>query len=290
MEISGWDVAAVCAKAVTYAATFGAAGAVFFTFYCGTLLRDRQRALIRRLIGIFAGVAAAASVLRILLLAGSMSGDVSGMFNTAFAGMILHAGEGRAGGVRLIGLALSLFVFSKNPVFRGPAIVGAMVASTSFAWIGHVHALTPNTVPSMLLCLHLACAAFWLGALPPLLIIVRGAHQPQIAAAAALFGKLALRVVALLLAAGASLLLMLIRSASQFWSSDYGRMMAVKLLAVAALLGLAGWNKLALTPKLLQGDAHAMLKFRRSLQAEMSVGALILLTTAAFTTVTGPPH
>ncbi len=289
MEISGWDVAAVFAKAVTYAATFGAAGAVFFTLYCGTLLRDPQRALIRRLICILAGVAAAVSILRILLLAGSMSGDVAGMFNTAFAGMILRAGEGRAGGVRLIGLALILFVLSKNPVLRGPAIVGAMVASTSFAWVGHVHALTPNTVPSLLLCLHLLCAAFWLGALPPLLIIVRGAHQPQIAAAAARFGKFALRVVALLLAAGASLLLMLIGSAAQFWASDYGRMMAVKLLAVAALLSLAAWNKLALTPKLLQGDARAMVRFRRSLQAEMSVGALILLTTAAFTTVTGPP-
>ena len=29
--------------------------------------------------------------------------------------------------------------------------------------------------------------------------------------------------------------------------------------------------------------------FRRSLLAEMSVGALILMTTAAFTTLTGPP-
>lgn len=289
MQISGWDVAAVFAKAITYAATFGAAGAAFFVLYCGTLLREPQHALIRRLVGILVCVAATASVLRILLLAGSMSGDAAGMFNITFAGMILHAGEGRAGGVRIIGLALILFVLSKNPVFRGPALVGAMLASTSFAWVGHVHALTPNTVPSLLLCLHLLCAAFWLGALPPLLVITRGAHQPQIAAAAARFGKLALRVVALLLAAGASVLLMLISSAAQFWASDYGLMMAVKLLAVAALLSLAAWNKLALTPKLLQGDARAIVKFRRSLQAEMSVGALILLTTAAFTTVTGPP-
>ena len=289
MEISGWDVAAVFAKAVTYAATFGAAGANFFVLYCGALLRDPQRALIRRLVGILVGVAAAASVLRIMLLAGSMTGDVAGMFNTTFASMILRAGEGRAGGVRIIGLALVLFALSKNPIYRGPAAVGAMLASTSFAWVGHVHALMPNIVPSLLLGLHLLCVAFWLGALPPLLIIARDAHPPQIAVVAARFGKLALRVVALLLAAGASLLLLLIGSAAEFWASDYGRMMAIKLLAVAALLSLAAWNKLALTPKLLQGDAGAMIKFRRSLQAEMSVGALILLTTAAFTTVTGPP-
>jgi putative copper export protein len=287
MEISGWDVAAVFAKAVTYAATLGAAGAVFFTAYCGTLLRDPQRRLIRRLIVVLVCVAAAAGVLRILLLAGSMSGEMAGMFDSAFARMILGAGEGRASGVRIIGLGLSLFACSKSPAFRGLAIVGAIAAATSFAWVGHIHGLIPNTAPSLLLCLHLLCAAFWLGALPPLLIIAKGADEAHIGAAAARFGKLAVRVVALLMAAGASLLFMLIGSAAQFWSSDYGRMMAIKLLAIGALLSLAAWNKLALTPKLLQGDTRATVKFRRSLLAEMSVGAL--LTTAAFTTLTGPP-
>jgi copper resistance protein D len=289
MQISGWDVAAVFAKAVTYAATFGAAGAVFFSVYCTTLLRDPQRVLIRRLIAILVGVAAAAGVLRILLLAGSMSGDMAGMFDSASASMILGAGEGRASGVRIVGLVLILFALSKNPVFRAPAIVGAITAATSFAWVGHIHGLMPNIAPGLLLCLHLLCAAFWLGALPPLLIIAAGANEPQIAAAAARFGKLALRVVALLIAAGASLLLMLIGGAAQFWGSDYGLMMAIKLLAVAALLGLAAWNKLALTPRLLRRDARAAVKFRRSLLAEMGVGALILLTTAAFTTLAGPP-
>jgi putative copper resistance protein D len=289
VEISGWDVAAMFAKAVTYAATFGAAGAVFFAVYCGALLRDPQRGLIRRLIGILVGVAAAASVVRILLLAGSMSGEMAGMFDSAFASMILGAGEGRASGVRIVGLALMLFALSKSPVYRGPAIAGAIAASTSFVWVGHIHRLVPNTAPSLLLCLHLLCAAFWLGALPPLLIIAAGANQAQIAAAAVRFGKLALRVVALLLAAGVALLLMLIGSAAQFWASDYGRMMAIKLLAVAALLGLAAWNKLLLTPRLLRGDARAVVLFRRSVLVEMGVGAVILLTTAAFTTFTGPP-
>jgi len=289
MEISGWDVAAVFAKAVTYAATFGAAGAVFFALYCGTLLLDAQHGLIRRLIAIQLGIAAAAGILRVLLLSASMSGEMSGMFDTAFARMILHAGEGRASGVRIAGLALMLFACSKNRAFRGPAIVGAIVASTSFAWVGHIHGLVPNTAPSLLMCLHLLCAAFWLGALPPLLIVTTGANGPQIAAAAARFGKLASRVVALLIAAGASLLFILIGSAAQFWSSDYGCMMTIKLLAVAALLGLAARNKLVLTPRLLQGDAHAAREFRRSVLAEMAVGALILLITAAFTTLTGPP-
>jgi copper resistance protein D len=289
VEINGWDLAAAFAKAVTYAATFGAAGAVFFLVYCSTLLRDRQRTLIRRLIGILVGIGAAASILRILLLAGSMSGEIAGMFDRSFASMILSAGEGRATGLRIVGLALLPSAFAARPVFRGPAIVGAIAASTSFAWVGHIHGMMPNTAATLLLCLHLLCAAFWLGALAPLLVIAAGGNAAQTAAAAARFGKLALRVVAVLLAAGLSLLLMLIGNAAQFWASDYGRMMAIKLLAVAALLGVAAWNKLFLTPRLLKGDARAALMFRRSVRTEMGLGALILLTTAAFTTLTGPP-
>ena len=289
MEIGGWDIAAMLAKAVTYAATFGAAGAVLFLLYGRTLLRDRQRTLVRRLIGILVGVAAAAGILRILVLAGSMSGEFAGMFDRTFASMILGAGEGRATGVRMAGLTVMLFAFSMNPVLSRSAGLGAIAASTSFAWVGHIHGLVPNTAAALLLSLHLLCAAFWLGALPPLLIIAAGTNLSQTAAAAARFGKMALRVVALLLAAGASLLLMLIGHAAQFWASDYGRMMAIKLLAVAALLGAAAWNKLQLTPRLLKGDARAGQMFRRSLLVEMSIGALILLTTAALTTLTGPP-
>jgi putative copper resistance protein D len=290
LELSGWDAAAVCAKAITYAATLGAAGAIFFLAYCGSLLQEPQRSRIRRLIGILCLASALATGAKILLMSAMMSGDLAGMFDMAFARMILGAGEGLASGVRLAGLALCAFAVSSNPRFRVLAPAGAAIASMSFAGIGHVHALWPNVAPSLLLCLHLLCAAFWLGALAPLLITARDRNHSQIAGVAARFGKWALGVVVLLLSAGASLLWILMRDAAQFWSSDYGRMMAIKLFFVAALLGIAGANKLYLTPRLLQGHSKAFIWFRRSVQTEMVLGALILLITATFTTVTGPPR
>ena len=289
MEIGGWDIAAAFAKAIAYAATFGASGAVFFTLYCGGLLRDNQRVIIRRLIGILAAIGAVASALRIPLLSGSMGGNLSSMFDASFAGMILGGGEGRATGLRIAGLLFTSLAISKNPNFRAPALVGAVIASTSFAWIGHVHALSPNTAPTLLLCLHLLCAAFWLGALAPLWVIASDGNEPQIAMAAARFGKLALRVVALLIAAGASMLWMFINDAGQFWRSDYGYMMVIKLAAVVLILGLAAWNKLSLTPKLLKRQPGAVTSFRRSLSGEIFLGALILTITAALTTLSGPP-
>lgn len=289
MEIGGWDIAAAFAKAVTYAATLGASGAVFFTLYCGALLRDHQRAMIRRLIGTLALLGAAASGLRILLLSGSMGDNPASMFDASLLGMILGGGEGRAAGLRVAGLLFTALAASANPIFRAPAVVGAVIACTSFVWVGHVHALSPGTVPALILCLHLLCAAFWLGALAPLWVIAAGGNEPQIAAAAARFGKVALRVVALLLAAGASLLWMLIGDAREFWHSGYGYMMLAKLAAVALILGLAAWNKLSLTPKLLKRQPGAVALFRRSVSGEIFLGALILTITAALTTLSGPP-
>ena len=289
MEIGGWDIAAALAKAVVYAATLGAAGAVFFTIHCGDLLLENQRVIVRRLIGVLAAAGAALSGLRILLLGASMGGDISGMVDRAFVSMILGGGEGRATGLRIAGLLLASFATSKNPAFRAPAAVGAIIAASSFAWVGHAHGSAHSALPSLLLGLHLLCAAFWLGALPPLWIIAAGGNEAQIAAAAARFGKLAVGVVALLLAAGASLLWIFIAAADKFWSSAYGGMMAIKLLAVAGILGLAALNKLRLTPKLLRRDPGAMASFRRSVLAEIFIGALILSITAALTTLSGPP-
>jgi putative copper resistance protein D len=289
VDLSGWDVAALLAKAIAYAGTLCAAGGIFFLAYSGALLQISQRALTRRVIGIFLIVAAIASVATIPLLAGSMSGDFAGMFDGANAAMILRAGEARATGIRVAGLALAALAVSANRRFSLPAIMGAMAAATSFAWIGHVHALDPNAFPTLLLCLHLLCAAFWMGALAPLLLVARGGNAAQIASVAARFGKSALVVVPLLLIVGAALLWNLIADAPVFWASSYGRLIAIKLLTVAFLLGLAALNKLHLTPRLSNGDEAAARAFRRSIKAEMLLGGLILLMTAAFTTIAGPP-
>jgi putative copper export protein len=289
MEFGGWDAAAVCAKAITYAATLGAAGSIFFLIYSGSLLHRSQRDRIRRLIAISLVVAALASCVRIMLSAAAMSGEVAGMVDTGFARMILGAGEGRALVVRFAGLSLAALVLFWKPALRAPAFVGAILASISFAFVGHMQRLLPNLVPCLLLCIHLLCAAFWLGALAPLWIAARDGSCSQVAALASRFGKIAVGVVLLLLCAGASVLWTLIGDAAPFWNSDYGRMMAIKLLFVAALLTVAAANRLYLTPRLLNGHDRAITQFKRNVQIEIIIGALILLVTATFTTVAGPP-
>ena len=290
LPVSGWDIAALLAKAMTYAATFSAAGCVFFIAYSNALLQNPQRSHVRRLLAFSLAAAAIASAAMILLLAASMGGDVAGMFDNTYVSMLLRGGQGRASGIRILGLAGAMLAISTSRRWQAPAMIGAVLAASSFAWVGHIHALQPNTVPTIILCLHLLGAAFWLGALAPLWIVTRSGECAQIGLIAARFGVVALGVVAVLIAAGATLLWMLIGDASKFWSSAYGWLLAGKLLAVAVLLSIAARNKLTLTPRLLAGDMRAVADFKRSIKAEMLLGAMVLLLTAAFTTITGPPH
>jgi copper resistance protein D len=290
VDLSGWDAAAILAKAITYAATLGAAGGVFLLAYADNLLLDQPRIRIQRLIGVLLITGALASVARISLLGGSMSSSLAGMFDLDFAGMILRAGEGRATGIRILGLIVAAFALSPNRQIKFLGVVGAIIAATSFAWVGHIHALRPNAIPAAFLSLHLLCAAFWLGALAPLLMVSQENQQDRTSLIVTRFATLALSVVAMLLAAGLGLLWILITDAAQFWRSDYGRLIALKLLAVACLLGIAARNKLKLTPQLLNGDRTAASRLRRSIVAEMMLAAAILLLTAAFTTITGPAH
>ena len=262
---------------------------MFFLAYCADLLDANQRVQISRLLKQQLIAAILASLIRILLLTGSMSGELSGMFDREMAGMILGAGEGLSAAVRLAGLALAALALARNRRWQYPARLGAALAAVSFAGVGHTRALQPHALATAMSCIHLIGVAFWMGALLPLLFCTQDAARPA-GLLAKRFGDCALALVAALIGAGLSLLWMLSHGSADFWSSGYGRMLIAKLLLVAALLSAAGFNKLHLTPKLMMGDAAAVRSLRLSVRSEIAVGLLILAVTASFTSLLGPPR
>jgi putative copper export protein len=283
-----WDAAAVLVKAALYAATLGAAGGVFFLAYTRSLLEPADRLAIARPLYMLVAAAIVASAARVLLTAASMASDAAGMLDARLLAMVWHAGEGRAGLLRAGGLLLAVVAVACGGRGRWLAILGAALAATSFAWVGHGRAAAQPVAP-LLLAVHVLAVAFWVGALGPLGIVARRRDPRDLGAAAARFGRIAMAVVATLLAAGAAVLCMLLGSFSELWTSDYGCIASVKIALVACLLALAAWNKLRLVPRIVTGDKVAVRSLRRSLRAEMLVAGLILLATAALTTLAGPP-
>ncbi|HTV97338.1 MAG TPA: CopD family protein [Steroidobacteraceae bacterium] len=284
-----WDGCAVLVKALLYASTLGAAGGVGFLAYAPSLLEHTARRSIARLLLVLILAALLASAARVLVTAGSLSGDASGMLDAGLLRLVWHGGEGRAALIRAAGLVLAIPALARRGRPGWLALLGAAAAATSFAWIGHTRAVGWRTLP-WLLAVHLLAAAFWLGALAPLLIQARRAQSGAIAAVAARFSGAAVFAVGALLAAGLIVLAVLLPRPSALWSSLYGRIAGLKIALVACLLALAALNKQRLVPRIATGDRGAVRRLRQSIGAEMMVAALILLVTAALTTLTGPPN
>lgn len=288
MSLSVWDTALIVLKTMTYAATLGAAGAVFFLRYSASLIARPDRLKIRSIVLGLALLSVLAGAALIPVTAGSMSGGAAGMWDGSLITMVWQAGAGRANAIRAAAVLLAaLGVASGRASWL--AFFGAVVAAMSFAWTGHARALNLGPLPIALQSVHLLGVAFWLGALAPLAVVVRGGDLSCIAVTAARFGVSALFVVGGLMAAGLGLLWMMLGGVAELWRSAYGRYVMLKLAFVACLLCLAAFNKLRLTPRLLAGESRAVRSLRASIRLESLFGVLILAVTATLTTVTGPP-
>jgi putative copper resistance protein D len=288
MDIAAWDGAAVLIKAVTYAATFAAAGGALFLVYSTPLIAAAQVHRIHRWLRYCTLAALVLSLLRISVLAGSAGESMADMLNLTMVKLVVHGGEARATGLRVVGLSLLATTVFGHRLRAGPAVMGALLAVVSFVGIGHAWA-TGRAALVGLLTVHVLCVAFWLGALPPLWLIARDGEHSILASVAGRFSTIAAWVVALLILAGATLGAVLLGSPVELYASTYGRLLALKIAGVAGLLALAAINRLRVTPRLRAGDAAEVQALQRSINFEMLLAAFILIITATFTTVTGPP-
>jgi hypothetical protein len=104
VSLSVWDAALIAVKTAAYAATLGAAGAVFFLVYSATLIAGAQRLKIRHLVLGLSALSLFSGGAQILLSAGSMSGDAAGMVDGSLIHMVWQAGAGRGNAIRATGL------------------------------------------------------------------------------------------------------------------------------------------------------------------------------------------
>jgi putative copper resistance protein D len=289
MSFGVWDAAEVAVKAIAYAATLGASGAVFFLIHSHSLIAGPELVRIVRLVRRSSVIAVIAGCAQIMATAGSISGNAADLVSPPLLSMVSQTDLGPAIAIRAAGLLFANIGTSPPHRPTWPAGVGAAAAATSFAWVGHTHSLAPHLAPILLVGIHLCAAAFWLGALAPLLTVSQSGDLAIAAAAAERFGAAAHYVVGALVAAGLSLLWLMLGSVSELWMSAYGRCLMVKLVLVAGLLYCAALNKLRWTPRLTAGDTAALQSLRTSIRLEISLGVLILMATAALTTLNGPP-
>jgi copper transport protein len=274
----GAPMPAAVARWLTYITALGAAGAALFL-----VLLQPPSPLAHRVRNLAAGLAAA-GLLALLLRLGTAGLDLGGLplrsLLTVQPWAIAAATSlGPASALAALGLAP---IVAARRVPNWTLLAGPVAVAASFTLTGHAASAVPRLLTVPALGLHVLCAAFWFGALLPLLWSLR---LPPTESGAVLrrFSGVAVLAVAVLAAAGACLAwVQLGGTVAGLTDTDYGLRLLTKLALVAGLLGLAAVNRFALTPGVAHGRPGSLRAMRRTLAVDLLLAAAVLAVTATF--------
>jgi putative copper export protein len=203
-------------------------------------------------------------------------GDWSLAFGPDLISMGLQTPIGQAAVTRLMAGAVVAAVALRFPA---AGLMAALIMIGAFLLEGHTAGGEPRIALAVLLLVHLAAVHWWVGALLPLLALTRRAAPETLISVAETFGARAMWVVGALLAAGALLALLLTGGAVRL-DSAYQQRLLLKLLLVAAMLSIAAWNKLRLTPLLQRNYAAGASRLSASIRMEIAAALAVLAATA----------
>ena len=227
------------------------------------------------------------SLLSITIMTAGMAGvALKEVDPDAIRMMVTDTPMGHAWVVRLAALvALVVLIFFRHRAIVGASLLGG-IALASLAWTGHGAAGEGSAGTIQLIgdVAHLLSAAAWIGALMGLGAMVFAGDDP-IKAHRALdsFSRTGSLIVGLVIASGLvnSLYLVGVRHLAGLPATPYGRLLIVKLLLFAAMLGLAALNRFRLTPALAltaeQPPSFAALRVSLTIEAGAATAILALV-------------
>ena len=248
------------------------------------------------------------AVLGLIVQTATMAGSLTeGLKPAALTFVAGGTGIGRAALFRALAAAVAavgLLLFRPGAWLWGLLAVLGGVKTASWAWMGH-GAATEGAGALVHLAadvVHSLAAGLWLGALPAFLLLL---WRPMSLGAAAGrvvhrslhgFGGIGATAVAALILTGLVNSWYLVGPSNVWtlWASEYGRLLSVKLLLFALMLGLAAANRYRLTPRLeaalVTGSAAAaaLAALRRSVIVEAGAGLGILALVAWLGTLAPP--
>ena len=286
-EIASADVLtwiSICVKALVYATSLTAAGSVLCIIFLRTL--PASEVIVLKRFAVWLALAAAVlSLVRIPLRAGFlMGGTWQGATDPMILGIVAQSPLGISVAMRLIGFALIAVLLVPVRTGRVAAGLGALFVAVSFVLRGHALE-EPRVLLGALITVHLLGLAFWIGAFVPLYSAAEMDHGGRLAHE---FGRKAVYVVASFTVAGGITLWFFIGNPITAALTPYGQFFLLKLAVFLAIITLAAWNKVQLTPALLRGDIDAPDRLQRSIRWEVAFVLLVLLVTATLTTISAP--
>ena len=276
-------------RAAQYAAASVVLGLPAFMLYGGAVFGGQAPRWARPVV---AGGAADFSLLALAALAlqtGMMAGALDQALNPEALGFVIGGTSlGAAYVARAVAallLVLSVLVLRPGRALWLVALLLGLIVAASFAWTGH-GAATEGAGRWLHLTadiLHAVAALIWIGAVFAFVVLATrriggdAASQSVLATALGGFAQVGTICVAVLLATGLvnSAFLVSIEHALTLGETPYGRLLALKLAAFVAMLGLAALHRFRSAPALERGEG-GLSGLRLSLGAELALGLLVL--------------
>ncbi len=213
---------------------------------------------------------------------------------TAWQSVLFETQFGRAWGLRL-GLIAVAFVFVGSALAqiqaRRALIVVLWLASivllVSPAWISHAAAATVQPFGVLGDMIHLCAAGLWIGGLVPLAIFltrVRASFSlgEMLPGVLRRFSTLSLCCVSVLVVSGISNSWLLVGSVYALFTTDYGRLLLVKLTSFAILVGFGARNRFLVKAKVQKAgaDPDLLAQLRRNVLCEAYLGVAVVVIVA----------
>jgi copper transport protein len=172
-----------------------------------------------------------------------------------------------------------------------PALVLALGFASGLSLSGH-DAVDPGSSWKSQVAdwVHLSAASLWLGGLVSLAVCVWPAARDLRREVFVRFSRLAVGLVALVLAAGIYLAIVRLPHLADLWRHGYGQVLLVKLSLVALVLGWGGVHHFVVRPALAGAGEGFLARVGRSIAGEMLVGAGVLLAAAVLVDSKPPPR
>lgn len=187
-----------------------------------------------------------------------------------------------------LGLSVLSLALPPSVACRVTASIAVLLVGLGICASGHASAAEPRWLTRTALFMHITTIAWWVGALLPLVLLLR--QSPQISAPALLrFSRAIPFAIVPLVASGAALAVIQLGPPGASWWSPYGQVLAAKLTLLVALFSIASWNRWVLTEPAAAGDDRALSHMRRGIAAEILI-ILAVLGLVSIWRFTPPPR
>ena len=278
-----WIIVNPILRVFLYAASFLSVGTFLFSLHFSKHLTVAQKSYCDHLAFKTAVVGSVISLLMFFSVAGNLGGDIASVIEPLMVKLALESKSG----VGFLTAFISFMVMLMAHRLRGHAnrfglLVSSAALLLSFTMSGHSQ--LGGFLSQLLLMVHLFGIAFWLGALFPFRWMCLQPDTHNLSIVAHRFGVLAMGYVSLLLIAGVGYASLLLGNVSLMLTTQYGNVLLLKIVLVAALLSLAALNKFKLVPSLEPRWTPNVRQFQRSIQFEIAIALIILIASSLLTT------